>query len=78
MKQVKNILDSASLAKWSIDIFDSLNEGLLIADASSIIQYVNKQYLHIINKKQEEILFHPIAEVRPGALLRHFIKPVRR
>ena len=63
----KNILDAASLAKWSIDIFDSLNEGLLIADKDGIVQYVNKQYLRIIGKKAEEILFRKLAEVRPGA-----------
>ena len=74
MGTVKNILDSASLAKWSIDIFDSLNEGLLIADASGVIQYVNKQYLRIINKTKEEIMFQQIATVRPGALLPTVIK----
>lgn len=74
MKPVKNILDSASLAKWSIDIFDSLNEGLLIADTGGIIQYVNKQYLQIINKTKDEILFQQIALVRPGALLPMVIK----
>ena len=43
MNAGKNILDASSLAKWSIDIFDSLNEGLLIADVEGIVQYVNKQ-----------------------------------
>ncbi len=71
---VKNILDAASLAKWSIDIFDSLNEGLLIADKDGIVQYVNKQYLRIIGKKAEEILFRKLAEVRPGAILPTVIK----
>ena len=69
MNAGKNILDASSLAKWSIDIFDSLNEGLLIADVEGIVQYVNKQYLRIIGREVEEILFRKLAEVRPGAML---------
>ncbi len=74
MTEDKNILDSGTLAKWSIDIFDSLNEGLLIADKTGIVQYVNKQYLGIIGKKAEDILFQKLAEVRPGAILPTVIK----
>jgi len=74
MSREKNILDAGSLAKWSLDIFDSLNEGLLIADRDGIVQYVNNQYLNIIGRKAEEILFHKLAEVRPGAMLPTVIK----
>ena len=74
MNAGKNILDASSLAKWSIDIFDSLNEGLLIADVEGIVQYVNKQYLRIIGREVEEILFRKLAEVRPGAMLPSVIK----
>lgn len=70
----KNILDAGSLAKWSLDIFDSLNEGLLIADREGIVQYVNQQYLNIIGRQAGEILFHKLAEVRPGAMLPTVIK----
>ena len=66
MNPAKNILDASSLAKWSIDIFDSLNEGLLIADADGFVQYVNKQYLRIIGRQVDEILFRKLAEVRPA------------
>ena len=74
MNSAKNILDASSLAKWSIDIFDSLNEGLLIADADGFVQYVNKQYLRIIGRQVDEILFRKLAEVRPGAMLPSVIK----
>ena len=70
----KNILDAGTLAKWSLDIFDSLNEGLLIADCQGIIQYVNQQYLNIIGKESKEILYQKLAEVRPGAMLPTVIK----
>ena len=74
MNPSKNILDAASLAKWSIDIFDSLNEGVLIADTDGIVQYINKQYLRIIGRKEDEILFRKLTEVRPGAMLPSVIK----
>ena len=74
MSPGKNILDAASLAKWSIDIFDSLNEGVLIADTDGIVQYVNKQYLRIIGRNEDEILFQKLTEVRPGAMLPSVIK----
>ena len=70
----KALLDPDSLKEWSIDVFNALGDGLLIADKQGIIQYINPEYLRIIGMKAEDVLGKPIAEVRPGAMLPSVIK----
>ncbi len=68
------LLDPHSLKKWSINVFDALGDGLLIADQDAIIQYVNKEYLRIIGMEKEEVLGKPLHIARPGAMLPSVIK----
>lgn len=65
----KSLLDPDSLKKWSINVFDALGDGLLIADQEAIVQYVNKEYLRIVGMKKEDIVGKQLSEVRPGAML---------
>lgn len=65
----KSLLHPDSLKKWSINVFDALGDGLLIADQEAIVQYVNKEYLRIVGMKKEDIVGKQLSEVRPGAML---------
>ncbi|MCR4440765.1 MAG: sigma 54-interacting transcriptional regulator [Peptococcaceae bacterium] len=65
----KSLLEPETLKEWSIDVFNAIGDGLLIADKMGVIQYVNPEYLRIIGMKAEEVIGKPVAEVRPGAVL---------
>lgn len=65
----KSLLDPAFVKEWAINVFTALGDGLLIADKQEIIQYVNPEYLRIVNMRAEDVLGQPIAKVRPGAIL---------
>lgn len=70
----KSILHPDTLKEWSIDVFKSIGDGILIADQEGVIQFVNPGYLRIMRMTEEEVLGKPVAEVRPGAFLPTVIK----
>ncbi|WP_411682186.1 sigma-54 interaction domain-containing protein [Clostridium thailandense] len=55
-------------------IFDSLHDGVLIADHECIVVYVNPAYTRITSMSSEEILGKLLSEVRPGSRLPNVIK----
>lgn len=55
-------------------IFDSLYDGVLIADQACIVRYINPSYTRITRVLPEEIIGRPLSEVRPGAQLPKVIK----
>ncbi|NLM66796.1 MAG: sigma 54-interacting transcriptional regulator, partial [Enterococcus sp.] len=64
----------------SVHIFESLYDGVLIANKEGVVQYVNESYLRITQTLKEEILNLPLEETRPGSKLSEVIrtgKPIR-
>lgn len=59
-------------------IFDSLYDGVLIADRDYTVLYVNPSYVRITKVKPEDIVGKSIAEVREGSKLPQVIKSGRK
>ncbi len=55
-------------------ILDAIYDGILVADASAVVRYVNPEYTRITGVNHEEIIGRPLAEVRPGAILPEVIR----
>ncbi|AWI07840.1 Fis family transcriptional regulator [Clostridium drakei] len=55
-------------------IFNSLYDGVLIADCDCIVRYVNPAYTRITAMSSEEIVGRVLSEVRPGSRLPNVIK----
>lgn len=55
-------------------IFDSLYDGVLIADSECIVRYVNPAYTRITSMDREDIVGRLLSEVRPGSRLPNVIK----
>lgn len=62
------------LDESSISIFESLYDGVLIADKQGIVRYVNQSYLRITGMKKENILNYPVEKIRPGSKLHKVIQ----
>lgn len=61
-------------AEWFSNILDAIYDGVLVADASAIVRYVNPEYTRITGVKWEQIVGRPLIEVRPGAILPEVIR----
>jgi len=59
---------------WLISIFDSLHDGVLIADQHTIIRYINKSFERISGAVFSEIVGRYLLDARPGARLGEVIK----
>lgn len=55
-------------------ILDAIYDGILVADASAVVRYVNPEYTRITGVNHEEIIGRPLEEVRPGAILPEVIR----
>lgn len=55
-------------------IFDSLHDGVLIADINNTVVYINKSYTRITKVEQEDILGKDLSSVRIGTRLPEVIK----
>jgi len=60
--------------QWFSNILDAIYDGVLVADASAIVRYVNPEYTRITGVKWEQIVGRPLLEVRPGAILPEVIR----
>ena len=60
--------------RYFISIFDSLHDGVLIADKCEIVRYLNKSFERISGAKFETLVGQPLALVRPGAKLGRVIE----
>lgn len=52
-----------------ISVFDSLHDGVLIADANEVVRYINKSFERIAGAKFENIVGKVLSIARPGARL---------
>lgn len=66
-KPSQNTLDFTM--KWFISVFDSLHDGVLIADRNEIVRYINKSFERISGAKYSEVVGRILSEARPGARL---------
>lgn len=55
--------------EWQMNIFDSLYDGVLIADREFRVVYINPAYTRITNVNYEDIIGKEISEVRLGSKL---------
>lgn len=60
--------------RWFISIFDSLHDGILIADKDEIVRYINKSFERISGAKFSDIVGRVLTEARPGARLGEVIR----
>jgi transcriptional regulator with PAS, ATPase and Fis domain len=66
-KPSQNTLDFTM--KWFISVFDSLHDGVLIADRNEIVRYINRSFERISGAKFSEVVGRILIEARPGAKL---------
>jgi len=59
---------------WFISAFDSLHDGILIADQNEIVRYINKSFERISGAKFSEIVGRVLSKARPGAKLGSVIR----
>ena len=52
-----------------ISVFDSLHDGVLIADSHEVVRYINKSFERITGAKFENIVGNVLSIARPGARL---------
>ncbi len=52
-----------------VSIFDSLHDGVLIADANEIVRYINKSFERISGAKFDNLVGQELVIARPGAKL---------
>ncbi len=62
------------VAQWCSNILDAIYDGVLVADASTVVRYVNPEYTRITGVRSEQIVGRPLREVRPGAILPDVIR----
>lgn len=60
--------------RYFVSIFDSLHDGVLIADTKGIVRYINKSFERISGAKFETLVGQPLILIRPGAKLGMVIK----
>lgn len=66
-KPSQNTLDFTM--KWFISVFDSLHDGVLIADRNEIVRYINKSFERISGARFSDVVGRILTEARPGAKL---------
>lgn len=64
-----NLLLPEKIAEWCVSILNSIENGILVANESTIVQYVNPAYTRIMGITKDQIVGRPLLEVRPGAFL---------
>ncbi|MGO9118948.1 MAG: sigma-54 interaction domain-containing protein [Desulfomonilaceae bacterium] len=62
---------------WCFSILDSIYDGILVADESAVVRYVNPEYTRITGVGYDEIVGRPLLDVRPGAILPEVIRTGR-
>ena len=60
--------------RWGLSILDSIYNGILVADESTVVRYVNPEYTRITGVTREQIVGRPLRDVRPGAILPEVIR----
>ncbi|MBP2655531.1 MAG: modulated sigma54 specific transcriptional regulator, Fis family [Firmicutes bacterium] len=55
--------------QWYIQVLDSINNGILVADQNMLVRYINAEYTRITGVIYEQIVGKILTDVRPGAML---------
>jgi transcriptional regulator with PAS, ATPase and Fis domain len=63
-----------TVAPWYSNVLDAIYDGVLVADASAVVRYVNPEYTRITGVKPGQIVGRPLRDVRPGAILPDVIR----
>ena len=69
-----NIRCISTICRWLSSILYSINEGILVADANTVVRFINPAYTRITGVTEKDIIGKPVGEVRPGAMLPTVIK----
>lgn len=72
--EINSILENNSFSagetvSWCVSILDAIEDGVLVANESAVVQYVNPAYTRITGVTKDQIVGRPLREVRPGAIL---------
>jgi PAS domain S-box-containing protein len=68
------LLSPKKTVRCGIGILDSIYDGILVADESAVVRYVNPEYTRITGVRPEQIVGKPLRAVRPGAILPDVIR----
>jgi len=71
------VLSAQKTVTWCFSILDSIYDGILVADESAVVRYVNPEYTRITGVERDEIVGRPLLDVRPGAILPQVIQTGR-
>ena len=52
----RNPSSTDMIAQWCSDILDAIYDGVLVADESTIVRYVNPEYTRITGVRPEQIV----------------------
>lgn len=70
----KFLSDFSSQAEWFISIFNSIHEGIMVADEKEIVRFINPAYTKLTGVKPHEIIGKELSIARPSARLPEVIK----
>jgi PAS domain S-box-containing protein len=69
-EDIKHISISAdSSLTWALSILDSIYDGVLVIDEATVVRYINPEYTRITGVSRDQIIGHPLRDVRPKAML---------
>jgi sigma-54 dependent transcriptional regulator, acetoin dehydrogenase operon transcriptional activator AcoR len=54
---------------WVLSILDSIYDGILVIDESTVVRYINPEYTRITGVARDQIIGRPLREIRPKAML---------
>ena len=60
--------------RWFVSVFDSLHDGVLIADENEIVRYINKSFERISGARFADVVGQVLTQARPGAKLGEVIR----
>ena len=60
--------------RYFVSVFDSLHDGVLVADSNEVVRYINRSFERIAGAKFDNLVGQPLTLVRPGAKLGSVIK----
>lgn len=66
--------DFSSQIEWFISIFNSMHEGIMVADEKGIVRFINHAYSKLTGLTVREIIGRELIKVRPSARLPEVIK----
>lgn len=59
---------------WVLSIMDSIYDGILVIDETTVVRYINPEYTRITGVSREQIIGRPLCDVRPKAMLPEVVR----